>query len=443
MAKGAPPPSKGTGKGSTYKEKKEAELREKEDKLSAEQGFSGKELTVEEKKVIDEKGTETPGTGEYEKFAPQRGYFACRKCGKPIYSYQAKFDSGCGWPAFDKCYVGSVATRPEDDGSDRVEITCTGCGGHLGHVFVESGQHPRARSDQRHCANSRSLQYVKHDPPALEEAVLELSEDASGKPKVSSGGSTSAVSARGLPEGSSAGSAGAVATHVLLETKGDGVTFPRAGDVVAIHYTGKLLVSDVQFDTSRDGDPFEFTVGGGGVIQGWDEGVRQIPLGADGLLLVPAASAYGERGVLGVIPPNSDLLFQVQLVSINGQKAAPDFVPGALTSTGFLHRSLTQALGPCVAGLLRERPADPCGYLYSQLHRDASGNADLSPALAVAIAPQEYAQRVLPLLQEMSIAVLGAQDADQALPALIAWLEHNAHRRLPEPPLHQDSGDTL
>uniref|UniRef100_A0A7S4T8D8 MsrB domain-containing protein n=1 Tax=Alexandrium monilatum TaxID=311494 RepID=A0A7S4T8D8_9DINO len=183
--KGAPPPKGsgkgpakggGGGKGMSYKERRETELRDMEDGLSAEQGFGGKQLTPEEAGVLDRKGTEAAGSGEYNKFQPQRGYFACRKCGRPIYSCQAKFESGCGWPAFDKCYVGSIDTRLEDDGTDRVEITCAGCGGHFGHVFVEPGMHAKARSEQRHCANSLALQYVKHDPPegTFEEAALEL-----------------------------------------------------------------------------------------------------------------------------------------------------------------------------------------------------------------------------------------------------------------------------
>ena len=59
-------------------------------------------LTPEEYHVIREKGTERPGTGEYDKQYPKEGYFACRACGNPLYSAQSKFNSGCGWPAFDK-----------------------------------------------------------------------------------------------------------------------------------------------------------------------------------------------------------------------------------------------------------------------------------------------------------------------------------------------------
>ncbi|KAK3274751.1 hypothetical protein CYMTET_17077 [Cymbomonas tetramitiformis] len=118
----------------------------------------GHALSAEEKHVIDQNGTEQAGTGTYNKFYPGQGYFACRKCGSPIYSAQAKFDSGCGWPAFDKCFTGAIKMRRELNG--RVEIMCT-CGAHLGHVFDGEGF---TEENQRHCANSRSLQYVKAKP---------------------------------------------------------------------------------------------------------------------------------------------------------------------------------------------------------------------------------------------------------------------------------------
>ena len=96
-------------------------------------------LTEDEACVIERKGTEPAGTGKYDKFYPTEGYFACRKCGAPIYSAAAKFDSGCGWPAFDKCYANAILTKAEDDGTERVEIVCAGCSGHLGHVFMGEG----------------------------------------------------------------------------------------------------------------------------------------------------------------------------------------------------------------------------------------------------------------------------------------------------------------
>ena len=72
-------------------------------------------------------------TGEYNKFYPKEGHFVCAACQQPLYSAAAKFDSGCGWPAFDKIVEGSVVTQTDVSmGMQRVEIMCGGCGGHLG-----------------------------------------------------------------------------------------------------------------------------------------------------------------------------------------------------------------------------------------------------------------------------------------------------------------------
>ena len=136
----------------TYAEKKKAEAAKLEDDYAAPAGFAaGAEhaLTEDEKHVIENKGTEAARTGKYDKFYPTTGYFACRKCGAPIYSFQSKFDSGCGWPAFDKCYEGSITAKTEDDGSDRIEIVCAGCNGHLGHIFKGEGF---TETGERHCA---------------------------------------------------------------------------------------------------------------------------------------------------------------------------------------------------------------------------------------------------------------------------------------------------
>lgn len=92
------------------------------------------ELGDAEYYILREKGTERPGTGEYNKFYPKSGHFTCAGCGTPLYSAEAKFDSGCGWPAFDKIVEGSVVTQTDASlGMVRVEIMCAGCGGHLGH----------------------------------------------------------------------------------------------------------------------------------------------------------------------------------------------------------------------------------------------------------------------------------------------------------------------
>ena len=84
----------------TYAQKKADAEAAKMEEFSVTPDFAraaGHALTAEEKYVIENKGTEQAGTGKYDKFYPTEGYFACRKCGAPIYSFQAKFDSGCGW----------------------------------------------------------------------------------------------------------------------------------------------------------------------------------------------------------------------------------------------------------------------------------------------------------------------------------------------------------
>jgi len=112
-------------------------------------------------RVIREKGTERPGTGEYDKFNKD-GTYGCAACGTPLYKSTTKFNSGCGWPAFFDAIPGAV-TRHEDTslGMKRIEITCTACGGHLGHVF--QGEGFPTPTDERHCVNSISLKFKTED----------------------------------------------------------------------------------------------------------------------------------------------------------------------------------------------------------------------------------------------------------------------------------------
>lgn len=114
------------------------------------------DLTDEEKRVIEQKGTEIPFTGEYDNFYPTSGIFVCRKCNNPLYSIKSKFDAGCGWPAFDENFPNAVK-RIVDKDNIRTEITCAKCGGHLGHVF--SGE-KLTEKNTRHCVNSLSIKFV-------------------------------------------------------------------------------------------------------------------------------------------------------------------------------------------------------------------------------------------------------------------------------------------
>lgn len=116
------------------------------------------ELSSEEARVILQKGTEIPFTGEYNKVI-ESGIFVCRQCEAPLYKTEDKFDSGCGWPSFDNEIAGSVKRIPDSDGR-RTEIVCSNCGGHLGHVFLGERF---TEKNTRHCVNSISLKFISID----------------------------------------------------------------------------------------------------------------------------------------------------------------------------------------------------------------------------------------------------------------------------------------
>ncbi len=95
---------------------------------------------------------------------------------------------------------------------------------------------------------------------------------------------------------------------------------PKTGQTCVMHYTGWLYndgVKGKKFDSSVDrGQPFEFTIGVGQVIKGWDEGVASMQVGGKRTLIIPAALGYGARGAGGVIPPNATLMFDVELLGV-------------------------------------------------------------------------------------------------------------------------------
>jgi peptide-methionine (R)-S-oxide reductase len=116
-----------------------------------------KRLTPEQYRVLREKATESAFSGEFDNHF-DKGMYKCAACGKELFSSDSKFEANCGWPSFYDAIPGAVQFHEDKSaGMTRTEVTCSNCGGHLGHVFEGEGfGNP---TDQRYCINSLSLKF--------------------------------------------------------------------------------------------------------------------------------------------------------------------------------------------------------------------------------------------------------------------------------------------
>jgi peptide-methionine (R)-S-oxide reductase len=124
--------------------------------MTEEQQWKDK-LSAEEYRVCRQKGTEAPFSGEYYQ-NHQAGRYLCKCCGELLFESSDKYDSGSGWPSFDRPASDQVIHYEEDSslGMHRVEVSCDHCGCHLGHVFEDG---PRESTGKRYCVNSLSLDF--------------------------------------------------------------------------------------------------------------------------------------------------------------------------------------------------------------------------------------------------------------------------------------------
>ena len=107
-------------------------------------------------KILREAGTEMPFSGKYNMHF-ENGFYKCKGCGNKLFESNSKFDSGCGWPSFDECIENSIEYRKDYKiGVLRIEILCSKCEGHQGHVFDDGP----TKTKQRYCVNSASIDFI-------------------------------------------------------------------------------------------------------------------------------------------------------------------------------------------------------------------------------------------------------------------------------------------
>eukprot|EP00158_Paraphelidium_tribonemae_P000555 Partr_v1_DN22796_c0_g1_i1_m37919 putative Peptidyl-prolyl cis-trans isomerase len=112
--------------------------------------------------------------------------------------------------------------------------------------------------------------------------------------------------------------------QIGVKKEGDCSVKAKKGDNIKVHYTGKLHSDGTVFDSSvTRGEPLPFTLGAGQVIKGWDEGVLGMCLGEKRKLIIPSEKAYGERGAPPTIPANAALVFDVELMEVEGSSGQP------------------------------------------------------------------------------------------------------------------------